>query len=267
MTKQSTPIIQQTPPDLSGAPTIEFRKNDFEQAIWEKGYRVIHEKTLKCPCRSKHSNQQSNCQNCGGSGWIFINPTETRMILHSMNRDTEWKEWSEESKGTVHVSAMDKEGLSYMDRITLLDGKGSFSQALHFKEKDGVLFAFTAYLIKEVDYLGLFVDTSTKLTKLEKDTDFTFERNILYLDPKYTSTFNAAGNNGLSVTIRYTHPPQFYVLDLMREVMTTKVKNKGADTFINMPVSAMARRGHYILDGENLSETRLVDNSYDASCD
>ena len=265
MTKASTPIIQQTPPSQTGAPNVEFRRSDFEQAIWDKGYRVVHEKALKCPCKSKNGNQQSSCKNCGGSGWIFINPVETRMILHSMNRDTQFKEWSEETMGKVNISSMSKDEISYMDRITLLDGKGSFSQALHFKEKDGILFAFTAYLIKEVEYLGLFIDTDSKLMKLEKDVDFTFDRNILYLDSKYTSTFTAAGND-LSVSIRYTHSPQFYILDLMREVMTTKVKDKGKDSYIHMPISAVARRGHYILDGENLSETRLVDNSYDTTC-
>jgi len=276
MTKKSTPIIAQTPPSLVAAPAIEFRKNDFEQAIWTKGYRVIHEKALKCPCKSKNSNQQSNCKNCGGTAWIFINPVETRAILHSMNRDTQFKEWSEEDAGNVNISMMDKDNLSFMDRITLEDARAVFSQALHFKEKDGILFTYAAYNIKEVSYMGLFIDVDSKLQRLEEGTDYTLEEtnstsckgiygNTIFLNEKYTSMWGASGED-LSITIRYIHAPQFYVVDLKREVMTTLVKNKGKEESISMPVSAVGRRGHYILDKENLSETRLVDNSFNDEC-
>lgn len=266
MTKKSTPIIAQTPPDLAGAPKVEFRKNDFEQAIWLKGYKVIHEKALKCSCKSKNSNQQSNCKNCGGSSWIFINPVETRMIMYSQNRDTQFKEWSEETMGRVNISAMDKDMLSYMDRITLLDAEAEFSQALHINEKDGILFTYAAYNIKQMTYAGLFIDVDSKLQRLFEGDDYTIDGNTIFLDSKFTSAYTAAGEDGLSITVRYIHAPQYYVIDLSRETMTTLVKEKGADKSTKMPISAIGRRGHYILDKENLSETRLVDNSFVDEC-
>lgn len=265
MTDQATPIIAQTPPSLVAAPNIEFRKNDFEQAIWLKGYKVIHEKALKCPCKSENSDQQSNCKNCGGSAWIFINPVETRAILHSMNRDTQFKEWSQQDMGRVNISMMDKDNLSYMDRITLIDGKAVFSQALHFKEKDGILFTYAAYNIKEITFIGLFINVDNKLQRLEIDTDYTFQDNTIFLNEKYTSTFNESDED-MSISVRYVHSPQFYVIDLTREMMTTIVKEKGKEKSISMPISAIGRRGHYILDKENLSGTRLVDNSFVDEC-
>ncbi len=265
MTDINTPIVSQTPPNLGSSPNIEFRKNDFEQAIWLKGYTVIHEKALKCPCKSKNSDQQSNCKNCGGSAWIYINPTETKAILHSMNRSTEFKEWSEEDIGKVNISMMDKDNLSYMDRLTLIDGKAVFGQALHFKEADGVLFTYTAYNIKEITYIGLFIDVNSKLQRLVIGEDYTYENNTIYLNSKYTSTFNAS-NKDISISVRYVHAPQFYVIDLGREMMNTQIKKEGRQESISMPISAIGRRGHYILDKENLSGTRLVDNSFIDEC-
>ena len=91
------PITIQTPPNTVGQPSVQLVKNDFDVAIEKKGYRVYHDKASKCPCASKNGGApQSNCKNCGGSGWFYINRTRTRMVVQSMNINTTNKEWSEE---------------------------------------------------------------------------------------------------------------------------------------------------------------------------
>lgn len=261
MTAKSTPITIQQTPSLVGAASIDFRKNDFDAAIWLKGYDIIHEKALKCPCKSINSNQQSNCKNCGGSGWVFINPTKTRAILHSMNINTQFKEWSEENRGTVSISIRDIDQLSFMDRLSVLSGEAIYGEVIHFKESNGALFSFTSYKMKEILYAGMFINVDNKLQRLILDEDFTFEDNKIFLKDKYISTFDAAVGD-LSITIRYIHAPQYHVIDLVRETMVTIIKENGRDKSTSLPISAVGRRAHYILNAENLSETRLVDNSY-----
>lgn len=255
-----TVTIQKTP-NLTGAPNIEFRKNDFEAAIWTKGCPILHEKALVCPCKSINSGQQSNCKNCGGTGWVFYNPTKTRAILHSMNMETQYKEWSQENRGTVNISIRDVDRLSYMDRLSVLDGEAIFGEVIHFKKTDNILFSFTSYNIKSILYAGLFISINDKLQKLIIDEDYTFEDNIFYLNSKYISSFNESGED-LSVTLRYIHAPQYHVIDLVREVMVTLIKDKGIEKSVSLPVSAVGRRAHYVLDSENLSKTRLLDNSF-----
>lgn len=261
----SETVIVSKSPTTSNNPSPRFDKDQFSDAIWKMGYDIIHEKCLQCPCKSRGSNQLSNCKNCGGTGFIFINPVKTKMILTAINYDKRYKEWSEENLGNVNVTAMDREKLSFMDRLTVSDGEAYFSEVLHInKSTSDLLFAYTSYNIKNIEYAGLFINTDEKLQRLVKDTDYTFDDNRFYLDEKYIDEFDNAGdaNDELSITVRYKHAPQFYVVSLSREVINTNILVKGKETSVSMPVAAIARRSHYVLDGENISNTRILDNSF-----
>ena len=61
-----------------------FHRNDFEKLIAQKGRAVTLEQAIQCSCKSRSANQQSNCQNCGGTGWIFINSRLTRLVIQQM---------------------------------------------------------------------------------------------------------------------------------------------------------------------------------------
>jgi len=116
-------IIQQTPPNTQGKTRVDLDKSDFDALVWQKGYDVYVDKAMKCPCRNTPDSQAlSNCRNCGGSGWIFFNRKETRMVLQSMNANNRYQEWSEEKLGTVRITSLNKEQLTYMDRITIKNG-------------------------------------------------------------------------------------------------------------------------------------------------
>lgn len=267
MTKfQEKAVTIQQPPVGASKPSPRFEKDSFESAIWNYGYEVIHEKALRCPCKSKGGGFSSKCVNCGGTGWVFINPSQTRAILHSMNADTEFKEWSEEHRGMVNISVRDSELLSYMDRLTVVDGEAYFSEVLFLKQAaSSQLFTMTSYNVKEPWYVALYEDDDLKLLQLEENIDYTYENNFIYFDSKFADRY-ASVNGDLSVTVRYKHAPQFYVIDLKRELMNTNIVRNGREASILMPVSAVGRRGHYILDAENLSGTRLLDNSFKEKC-
>jgi hypothetical protein len=251
MTK--TIIIASTPPGID-QPQADFNPTDINALIWQKGYRVIHEKALRCPCKGANTNQLSNCQNCGGTGWAFINPTDTRMVLHSMNMNTQYKEWSQENQGQVNISSMERDQITFMDRITVVDGNAVFTEARTVKKTDsGTLFIYASYNIKSMLYIARFVSATQKYLPLIEGTDFTIKDNQITFDNKFT--------DDLSVTMRYTHAPQYHVIDLNRELMNSFAKEGGVETNNTLPVSAIGRRAHYILDAENLSGTRMLDNS------
>ena len=63
--------IPVTPPNLFQQPTIEFRKKDFDAAVWLKGYRVFIEKAVRCPCEGQIKNALSSCTNCHGTGFFL----------------------------------------------------------------------------------------------------------------------------------------------------------------------------------------------------
>lgn len=261
-----TVTIQEAPPGVRDT-TIGFLANEFDVLIFEKGYRVVHEKVLQCPCKSKRTNQQSNCKNCGGTGWLFINPNETRMVLTNMNENTTYKAWSEENLGNVNISVMNKDRLTHMDRITLIESEANFNEIRHFrKSQDDKIFAYCSYHIKTIDYVGLFVDETHKLTRLTENVDYTFDGNRLFLTDKYVAGWQ--DDNTYSVTIRYIHQPQFHIIDINRQVANSRKSYEGKEEFQNLPISAVGRRAHFVLDTENIAHTRLLDNSYlDKACD
>ena len=84
------PIIEETPYDISES-LPHFNKQDFDEAVFEHGYSVTLERALRCPCAVEANNGAlSNCTNCGGGGWVFINKRSTVIVTQSMNRNTKF---------------------------------------------------------------------------------------------------------------------------------------------------------------------------------
>ena len=245
-------------------PRADLDKDDFERIISQKGRSVIFEKALECPCKSRSSNHQSNCKNCGGSGWIFINPKRTRMIITGLAIVSDVKAWSEESRGTVNISCSDTENLTYMDKLTIEDGNAIYQEVVSLKRSGGDVFAFTAYPIKSLLYSGLFVDVNTPLTKLQ-NSDITidtanFNSTLIKLDPDLVT-----GNNDISITLRYKHAPIYHVLEMRRETMQSFTFEFLNEKNQNFPLSAIGRRAHYMTKQIALNGDTLLDNSFDES--
>ena len=262
-------ITRQQAPNLSGQPQVDFRKADFEAAIEQKGYRVYHEKSIKCPCGDDTNGNHplSSCKNCGGSGYNFVNKIETRMILSSMNIDTKYKEWSNERIGTAAITARDVDRISYMDKITLADSMSEFSQILHPQiieiNSFDKLVAFTFYDIEEIEAVFLFEGAGQKLKLLKNITDYTYQYNRIVLDDQYSSLDNP------TISVRYKHKPQFLVIDIPRDIMNSPIVNKetGRLEEVALPLHAIGRRSHYVIDQENYLGNRIFDNSYHSECD
>lgn len=262
-------VVHQPAPALAGQPSVNFDKKAFDAIIWQKGYKVYHDKAVKCPCKVHRSDNLSICRNCGGSGWVLYNRVETRMVIQSMNLDTQYKDWTEETLGTCRISAADRDRLAYMDRITVLDGITQFSEILYPKTYKGKCFAYTTYEILEIEEAWLFVDPNEPLVLLEAGVDYEIIQNsnpqiecgalgYIFQLKKYTDWKN------ITVSLRYKHRPQYHVIDQPRDSMSTPVlDNSGVPQDTQMPISAVARRVHYVLDRENYSGDYLFDNSYE----
>lgn len=260
--------IQKSPNNAINQPSADFIKQNFDNLIWQKGYRVIVEKMIKCPCKGDNGiDPLSTCKNCAGTGFTYINPLLTRMILTAMNMSTEYKSWSAINAGTVNVSTLNENRLSYMDKITVVDCEGTFSETRHvlLDDTSDTLFFYTSYNMKSIEYAGLFIAHNEKYVRLKLNEDYTFKANIFYLDSKYRTIFdtNKTSDFGTSITIRYNHPPQYYVIDLTRDVMQSWSRQGKKEVQIELPLAAIARRAHYVFEAENLSATRLLDNSYE----
>jgi len=284
-------IITETPPIGIDRPRSNFVNSEFAVKIWQHGYNVLHETSIICPCKSKSTMQQSNCRNCGGSGWIFLNPKQTRMVIHSMNNSTKYQQWSQENAGTVSITAVEEEKLGFMDRITVLDGLAIFWEVLFLKEvfdsepslshseshsdsksksssqsytgfHEHFYYFNTIYPIKSILYLAVFIGSQNALIPLVYGKDFTYKGNKIHFITAEHYINPAQGVEDVSVAIRYNYAPTYHVLDIPRETMQAGTQFGVNDTEVieNMPVHAIGRRAHYQLDAQNYDATRILSN-------
>jgi hypothetical protein len=251
-------IINQTQPYSGSLPRQDFNEGDFNSLIYQKGYDVFHEQAILCPCKSQVSDNQSSCKNCGGTGWIFLDKIKTRMLLFSMNLQTKYKEWSEEKLGTVSISCMDKDKISFMDKITLIDSDSIHKQIIYPVFLYGKLFSYLNYNAKEVLSCFLFKTVDNKLFKIPS-TDYSISNNVFYLDNKYYKDEKTL----LSISITYRHYNTYHVLDTTRDVINSFIVNdvSGIEESKRLPLSGVARKAHYILDPQKFNNVYILDNT------
>lgn len=264
-TSHRKPVTTKTPEKLLSGGFPSFAKNDFDEAVFGQGYEIHLERALNCPCRNKSSNNPlSNCKNCGGVGWVFIDKTLTRSVIQSMNRQEKYKTWSQDGVGTVSVSLRDDNEIAFMDRITILDLQSHYSEVVRPNLTNGRYVARMIYNPIEVEDAFMFQSFDQKLYPLKVGTHFTIEENRIILSSSLTNVSEP------SITIRYKHHPQYHIIDITREQVSNRnslaeqcepneptAKRKIGE----LPIHAVARRAQYILDSPDLSGESLFDNT------
>lgn len=249
----------------------DFVLSEVEATIRDKGYSVVYERVLLCPCKSKDTPAHlSTCDSCGGSGFLFVNPTKTKMIITGIQHDSKLKEAALQGIGlndfgNIKVTAINADKFTYMDRITILDATAEQNQILYptLSDDETVFFAFTQYNIISFDFIGLYIDENTKLQRLLEPTDYSFQDNIITLSASLKTYLTNNNITHPSITVRYTHRPVFHIIDVLRESMTsTKGQYQQGQEKLIMPIHAIARRAHLIKDAENFDGDRLLDNSW-----
>jgi len=256
-------IISQVPARVTGYGSANIDKGAIDAFVQNKGYDVVFEKAIKCACIDKESKMPlSSCKNCGGVGWIFVNPTKTRMLLTSMNVNPKFIEQGISLEGTVSITSRDVDRISFMDKITILNGEGECSQVIFPSMLYDKIVATTIYNIKKVYYLGLFISDKQPLKRLVEGEDFIVQDNAIILDKKYGDLILGS----LSLSVRYTHSPVYHVFDVARDTFVTNVQLGGVEKTQSMPIHAIGKRAELIKELENFKGNRLFDNSFDITC-
>lgn len=257
------PIIVASQPSTAGKPQVYLVKSDFDALLAQKGYDVYHDHAIKCPCSSKNGGaSQSSCKNCGGSGWFYVNRTKTRIVLQSMNVNTQQKEWSQERLGTANITARAEDRLSFMDRLTLIDSESEHSQVLFLEKQPDTNKLYGNLRYNPIEIYSIFMyqgaDVAHKL--LEEGVDYTINRNQIKVNVEYGSVQNP------TISVRYKHNAEYTVIDLPRDVMTSTIKdtdNGNVEKDVQFPISAIGRRSHYMPDRNDYYNDNLIDNSFD----
>lgn len=255
-----TDIRTATPPNLLSQPDVRlFRKNDFEAAIWQKGYDVIIEKAIACPCKGLSGSAKTTCQNCLGLGWLFINPIATKALVTSINRDTKFQHWSPEMIGTISITVRDQERFHHMDKVTFATRSGVMSEVRKVLLNDDQPFIFCSYNVEKIKNIFIYTLDNVKLTALTSANWSIGSNNstiVLLNDVVFPEPFNGV------VSIEYEHRVTYNIVDLPHDFRSTfMINEKGQNIEYNMPIQAIARRSHFVFgESTNYAGTNLLNN-------
>lgn len=254
-------IVQAAKPNMSKSMDGPLVKELFDEKIWQYGYEVIVDKAIECPCRIEGDNSNlSDCQNCGGTGWAFINPLQTKALITSINQDTKYKQWSQELIGNISVTLREIDLAAFMDRITMMNEVATFSEVRKVKQTEtGVNFIFTSYQIESIEDIFIFDTSSTKLIRLSP-TDYTIKTLNSFVIEFGDSSLDDSSNH--SISIRYKHKVQYNILDQPHILRSSNDKNNmGQVIKVKLPNQYIARLAHYVLK-PNFAGDGILDNTY-----
>lgn len=241
-------IITTAAPDLIHAANPQFQLREFEAAVWNKGYSVVLENALRCPCHAPDA-PLIDCQNCQGTGYFYINPTETKALITNLNQQNKYTKWSEELLGTIQITVneVNKSNLSYFDRITIKKEYSFYSENLVIRQYNNFVFVFTTYKPVDIVSIHLFNSPSEKLIKMTSD------QYSINPDNPYCIILDAiTAEEKMIASVYYKHEPEYHVIDIPHDIRASWVTNKdtGADERIRLPLQAVARRSHLIAVGK-----------------
>lgn len=248
--------IRQAPGGQEGYGRSDFDPTGFDILVYQKGKEVVWESAVKCPCKSDGRGHLTTCVNCGGTGWVFINPVKTRMVVQSMNLSSKYGNWALERIGMANITTRYVDIVSDMDRITLTDSVSKFSQIVRPTISHNKLFAFLNYNVISILDVFLFKNDGSPL-KLLSSSQYSHDGNKIIITDKKLYT------EGMTVSVRYTHNIQYFIIDIIREMRESSVKNESnKETITKLPLSAVGRRCHYVLNPDNFDTSSVVSNSY-----
>lgn len=253
-------IEAQIAPNLIGQPTVPlFKKESFDALIWNKGYEVILEQAIACPCRGKSGSNQTTCQNCLGLGWVFVNPVSTRAIVSSINYSTKYKNWSPELTGTISITLMDENRVSYFDKITFKSRTSILSEVREVKQHSDLHYiCFTSYRIKKINNIFIYNGPTNKLIKIPVE-HYSIKDNRNVID--FTEEFTLPSNGVISID--YEHELSYNVYDIPHDLRSAFVINdQGKNTEHNLPIQAIARKTHLIFGESFKYNGEKLNNDY-----
>ena len=186
---------------------VDFKSKKFELLIETKGYLLLWERAMVCPCApvaAQTEQPDPNCELCEGRGWTYFGPSSPQDITgyeltdlqEQMREDTGGaiirgitttigsnpnpvdilSNWVE---GSAMLTVRHANRLGYYDRITLLDGQIVFSEQI---KADGSAVLPTRYPVVGVNQLRS-IDTV-----YEEDTHFEVNLGVISWRPGHIPT-------------------------------------------------------------------------------
>lgn len=239
--------------DLTTA-RADFVKDDFDNLVIQKGLNLIHEQTYKCSCiREINGSALSVCPNCFGGGYTFGEPCEIKGVIQAINYDPKFMQYSEINVGTAMLTVRYSNRLGWRDRITVKDGETVFMENIFpvLREVNSVqeLSALLTYDVLEIDKVFMNPSVNENDCKpqvgLVENVDYTVTNNKFKLSNAIMQQHIASGCEKAYVSVRYTHRPQYLIMDIQKDIRNTNVIENEVETRKNLPINCLLKKAHF----------------------
>jgi hypothetical protein len=195
----------------------------FDSAILQKGYTVIWEQGMFCPCIDMRSGQPSYaCPMCGGKGYTYFGAKETKSLITSISGNKDQDHIGLNEQGSAYLTPLSTDMVGFRDKFTLVDFDIKFSEVI---ARDETKF-------DTLDYQALKVIMVKSLTK-EYVEGFDYivaedGKKIEWLTPMPTKE---------RYSILYTTRPVYIAIGPVHDLRGTytMAKGGGVESFVRLP--------------------------------
>jgi hypothetical protein len=216
---------------------VDFSPQDFEDIIQAKGYRILWEKAMNCPCiDSATLRVVADCNQCDGRGKFFYQSENIKGIITRQNKELQIGDAiGILEPGSAYLTVSHNKFVSQFDRITNLDSSALYTETLFHSDKQGDWLRYVP-VGNVVAALTQPTRTSPVIT-LQQNQDYKLQGNqLIWL----SGTNKPKDKQGISV--RYNYNPVWLVTNVINYVRDTFVQfGNPTDTFTPMPVRVEMR--------------------------
>jgi hypothetical protein len=216
-------------------PRADFKPEQFDILVQQKGYKAIWEKGMFCPCYALESGQPDySCSECGGKGYVYFDPQEIRVLVTSISGRKEQEHIGLNELGTAYMTPTSKDQVGFRDRFTFPDFRMKFSQLVTNVGTTDTM----RYNVKEM----IAVRSKTTVFKVGVDYRIVGDRGLEWIYP--------AVSEGQQYSVLYMTTPVYIAINPIHELRGTYTmyKERGNEVFVELPKQFQIKREDFIDD-------------------
>jgi hypothetical protein len=223
----------------------DFRPKEFERVLQQHGKFIIWRKAMLCPCiRAVTGQADLDCEDCDGSGYVYVDPLNIRAHMASFDSKTRlYEKFGLWVSGEVQVTTEATYRLNWRDSLEMRDDLMGFNEVIEKGNRHGV----RSSLAVDTDSARYRIAHLTKAMVRSGNSVIPLEVGYhLMVDDNGHVKWRAPGNkiveDGAFVSLRYDFKPVYIVIShphaLRSDVRGTKVSQPTVD---GLPLQAAAQ--------------------------
>lgn len=216
-------------------PRVDFNELDFENLINQKGYDILWEQQLRCPCVDPITGRVTpDCVNCSARGFYYLPGVQIKGIITHQSKEVNLNDMRGVLEpGEAFLTVTHDNFIGAFDRITNLNSTTIYSETVIYNPNLGNSLRYppVGNIVSCITQPG----QNVPVVQLVQGTNYT-------VDSQGNLTFITAMQPQQAISIRYFYNPVWIVHADVNFVRDTYVAfQEPVDTFVNMPIRVKMR--------------------------